>query len=58
MPSYSDFHIAIYEKEPTSLIAYALTSRHYARELKFLREKKATPTGGGTGIGSTGSPKL
>ena len=32
--------IAIYEKEPTSLIAYALSSREYAQEYWALVERK------------------
>ena len=33
--------IAVYEKEPTSIIAYALSSREYAQELKSLMERSA-----------------
>ena len=34
--------IAIYEKEPTSLIAYALSSREYAQEYWALVEQRQT----------------
>ena len=34
--------VAIYEKEPTSIIAFALTSREYAEELQILLERKLT----------------
>ena len=32
--------MAIYEKEPTSLIAYALSSREYAQELNKVIERR------------------
>ena len=32
--------VAIYEKESTSIIAYALSSHKYVQELKAMREKK------------------
>jgi hypothetical protein len=34
--------VAIYEKEPTSIIAFALTSREYAEELQTLLDRKMT----------------
>ena len=34
--------VAIYEKEPTSIIAFALTSREYAEEFQLLVERKLT----------------
>ena len=36
--------IAIYEKEPTSLIAYALSSREYAQEYWAMIEKRRNST--------------
>ena len=32
--------VAIYEKEATSIIAYALSSHKYAQEIKAMRERK------------------
>lgn len=60
MPSHTDFPIAIYEKEPTSVIAYALSTRHYTNELKLLREKKAMGSAGVISVASASnlSPKL
>ena len=37
---YPKIPLAIYEKEPTSLIAYALSSREYAQELKKVIERR------------------
>lgn len=34
------FHLSVYENEPTSIIAFALCSREYANELKFLLDEK------------------
>ena len=36
--------IAIYEKEPTSLIAYALSSREYAQEYWAMVERRPNST--------------
>ena len=33
--------VAVYENEPTSIIAFALTSRQYAEELQALEERKS-----------------
>ncbi|XP_064389208.1 1-phosphatidylinositol 3-phosphate 5-kinase-like [Halichondria panicea] len=35
------FPLSIYEKEPTSIIAFALSSREYLRKLKLLQERTA-----------------
>ena len=37
--------VAIYEKEPTSFIAFALTSREYAEELQAMVERKTAALG-------------
>ena len=39
MQGHTTVPVAIYEKEPTSIIAYALSSREYAAELKVLTDK-------------------
>ena len=46
--------IAIYEKEPTSLIAYALSSREYAQEYWSLVERRHT-TGAHSALLTTGA---
>ena len=51
--------VAVYEKEPTSIIAFALTSREYAEELQALRERKSATNGGlETKITPSSSPKV
>ena len=37
--------VAVYEKEPTSIIAFALTSRQYSEELQALLERKSVVNG-------------
>lgn len=52
--------VAIYEKEPTSIIAFALTSREYAEELHALVERKMATNTGTLEVGVTlsSSPKM
>ena len=42
MRQHSSVPVAIYEKEPTSIISYALSSREYFVALQALVEKNAT----------------
>ena len=39
MSKHLTIPVAIYEKEPTSIIAFALSSREYAKELNTLMER-------------------
>ena len=55
MHSHTTLPIAIYEKEPTSIIAYALASREYTLKLVQLKDKSVSKiqvlVGGGGGVG-------
>ncbi len=69
MRQHSSVPVAIYEKEPTSIISYALSSREYFVALQALVEKNATKysssvaggggggAGGGAGDAKALSPK-
>ncbi len=46
MHSIITIPISIYEREPTSTIAFALSSREYLRKLKLLQERAAGKVGG------------
>ena len=41
MHARTNLPIAIYEKEPTSIIAYALSSRDYEAKLQLLADKNS-----------------
>lgn len=46
MQSVVTVPVSIYEKEPTSIIAFALSSRVYLYKLKLLQERGAGKVGG------------
>ena len=46
MHSIITLPMSIYEKEPTSIIAFALSSREYLRKLKLLQERTAVKLSG------------
>ena len=55
MHTHTTLPIAIYEKEPTSIIAYALSSRDYQARLQLLMEKGVGRQGPGATAASSSS---